>query len=232
MWASRRSEAARRFTELSHRAATARADAHEARLAAAEAGDDAESRSSLERSAAKMDEAAADLERIAERYLAMWCGDRTAADVDDLDDTAWDSALDPYELASWDAFPPVSRALTHVRTLDGMAERDIEIDDVVYTGEGAALRLWPSFMTEDRMVVLRVDDDGSQVSDRYRRPISDHEAAARLRVRDDTFTESRTVLAAAMVQSRTLFSAGLERHEAANARRLPPVADGEEDVSW
>jgi hypothetical protein len=231
MWAWRRFEAARRFTELSHRAAAARADAYEARLVAADARDDAESRSSIERSAATMDEAAAELERIAERYLAMSRGERTAADVDDVDDSAWDGAPDAYELAASGAYPPIGRALRRVRALDGMGSQDVRIDDVVYTGEGSLLRLWPPSTRQDQYVVLRVDDDGARLTDRDRRPMSDSEAAMRLQLSEDTMAESRAVLVPAMVESQQIFTTALERHEAADFRHLQPAADGEEDVS-
>lgn len=74
MWASRRDEALRRAVELALKADATRAEASEARLAAEGPNADEDSRLSITDSAAQMDLAADQTERVADAYLAMFEG--------------------------------------------------------------------------------------------------------------------------------------------------------------
>jgi hypothetical protein len=83
MWASRREEALRRAIELVEFAELARADAREARLAAEQPDVDNESRASMTESAAEMDVAAEQYQRVSDTYLAMFQGTHSAEQYDD-----------------------------------------------------------------------------------------------------------------------------------------------------
>ena len=81
MWASRREEALRRAGELAAMAELARAEARDTRLVAEQVIDDEDSRASLERSAAGMDAAAEQYDRVSGSYLVM-VEDRQDDDAD------------------------------------------------------------------------------------------------------------------------------------------------------
>lgn len=69
MWAGRRDEAFRRAVDLAELARLMRSDAGETRQVAVEAGDDKDSRTSLERTAADYDLVAEGYQRSADTYL-------------------------------------------------------------------------------------------------------------------------------------------------------------------
>ena len=122
------------------------------------------------------------------------------------------SEHDLYDRASWAAFPPVGRALRQLQALEGMDPRDVEIEDVVYAEGAASVYLWPSFMPADRWVVLRTTDGGVELTDHRRAPMTDRDAAFRLRVSEHVFAQSRATLTAAMDESRRLFRAAMDEH--------------------